>query len=726
MDSYYKTLGGEKSAEYCTRNVAVSYVPLASVDQHHMYGSFQNLLQAPIGVFPAQEQVGQNVPVNFTFNNRPTSISQSSSGTILPGETGSSGTESVPGDSSNTIEIADLSVDGATSLPYEENNGAPSKQSATVPFIGTDSSGFQMPSSKPSETSSRDHTEIAVQTDITEMSNQQTHTVVSADKSQDLVNDSPKSKIDDEEAEKQSHSEDSLESLAKKLLQEIQNDIEQQTCSTSKNMMEVMLSIYHVISSQLKINVTSSVEHQDTVTKELDATVNIDVDNSDQPEDVIPNTSITHVDSKGTCATEFEPVDTSAKNGKKSNYKKRTVSHQKKFTRQKKARHTSVQKMEKVEKTLQDEDKTGDSKTDGMAFTDDSNEIKVEEPFSDDEIDDSSNLVITESDTCNNKISSVEESAYNMTTVKRKRGRPKKESKIKKKVNEEPSPIWTKESRFGINRNLRLHSYHKKCPVVPTDLDTDFYSPSENGYYCPDCKFIFHKKNKLLVHKKLKAGDKCVSDCIFCDAEEHKEVFQCLKCPKVFETKELLERHVVKHLTEVFNCNFCNLSFYTIPDLKFHMQQEHGEEIQQTFLCDLCGSKFKEKKILNAHRKYVHTNERPEACPTCGRKFKTKSQLKNHLVTHMSPAELDLSCEVCGKMFTRVATLKDHVRRHKKEFTFFCEVCHKGFYRKHGLEEHMRVHTGDKPYNCKFCEFKCALSCNLVKHMRIHQKQQQA
>lgn len=303
-----------------------------------------------------------------------------------------------------------------------------------------------------------------------------------------------------------------------------------------------------------------------------------------------------------------------------------------------------------------------------------------------------------------------------------------KGSKYSNKTNRPPKRKMnktqkTKHNRYGINRNLRLHSYHRKCTVVPLDLDAECYSRSENGYFCSDCKFVFHKKNKFLIHKKLKAGEICVPDCIYCDAEENKDVHHCLMCPKVFETTELLERHVEKHSTKLSICNYCHVTFATESDLKIHTKQEHSDELQQTFLCDLCGSKFKEKKILNAHRKYVHTEERPESCPTCGRRFKTKSQLKNHLVTHMSATDLQLSCEVCGKMFTRVATLKDHVRRHKKEFTFFCEVCKKGFYRKHGMEEHMRVHTGDKPYNCKFCEFKCALSCNLVKHMKIHKKQ---
>ncbi|XP_052774603.1 zinc finger protein 197-like [Mya arenaria] len=313
-------------------------------------------------------------------------------------------------------------------------------------------------------------------------------------------------------------------------------------------------------------------------------------------------------------------------------------------------------------------------------------------------------------------------------SVRRRRGRPTRQEMRQRQGIRLLKPmsgtgLISKAKRYSVNRNFKLHTFHKRCPEVPFDMDSDNYSASLNGYYCSDCKFLFQKKNKLELHKRVKVRGVCVPDCIFCDAEENKEVFQCSKCPKVFETKELLDRHVDRHNIEQFPCTFCYQIFYTIPDLQYHKKVEHSDQVE-THLCDLCGSKFKDKKVLVQHRKYVHSDERKEECPTCGRKFKTKSQLKNHLVVHVDAESLNLSCEICGKMFVRASTLRDHVRRHKKEFTFFCDVCNKGFYRKAGMEEHKRTHTGDKPFTCRVCGYKCALSCNLVKHIRTHQKKQ--
>ncbi|KAL4240684.1 nucleolar zinc-finger protein [Mactra antiquata] len=276
---------------------------------------------------------------------------------------------------------------------------------------------------------------------------------------------------------------------------------------------------------------------------------------------------------------------------------------------------------------------------------------------------------------------------------------------------------------WTVSKNLRMHRYHRKCRTKPCDLTEDMYSPSENGYYCPDCQFIFFRKHKLILHKVLKKGY-CLPGCIYCDADdEHKEVYQCKKCPKCFQTQEMLERHLKKHCKKRFCCNICGTLFYMVTELKAHTQNEHSDSVQPEHLCDLCGSKFKEKKVLNSHVKYVHSDNRSEICSYCDKSFKTKSQLKSHLVTHKSISELNLSCEICGKGFSRKATLKEHVRRHRKEFSFFCSVCEKGFYRQYDLEDHMRVHTKDKPFGCKLCDFKCSLSCNLAKHMKIHIKQ---
>ena len=315
--------------------------------------------------------------------------------------------------------------------------------------------------------------------------------------------------------------------------------------------------------------------------------------------------------------------------------------------------------------------------------------------------------------------------------LRRKRGRPSKAMKELMKSMEfeetKKAPgagLITKEKRFSVNRNQFLHMYHKKCSQKPIDLDEEGYSASQKGFYCEDCGFLFTKMNKLIMHKKIKRGGVCAQSCIFCDAEENKEVFRCSKCPKVYETQELLDRHLQRHDWEIFSCKHCPQYFYTIPDLNTHTKLEHSD-IGEKYLCDLCGSKFKEKKILVGHRKFVHSEERPHQCRDCGMKFKNKSQLNNHTIIHVAVEQRNLSCEVCGKMFVRSGTLRDHVRRHKKDFSIFCEVCKKGFYRRGALDEHMRTHTGDKPFTCAVCGYKCALSCNLTKHIRTHRKHSQ-
>ena len=297
------------------------------------------------------------------------------------------------------------------------------------------------------------------------------------------------------------------------------------------------------------------------------------------------------------------------------------------------------------------------------------------------------------------------------------------EKKQSAKSNEQSPKDYKKPAhKWAVNRNMKMHYFHRKCESIPTDLTSDNFSPSLCGYFCPDCKFIFISKRKLFLHKQLKQGE-CSPYCIYCDKDNQKNIFQCDRCPKCFSSQILLDNHIKRH-SQRFKCKLCvDTAFYTAQDLKFHQNKIHKSESQMKYLCDLCGAKFKDKAVLNGHRKYVHTDIKPEQCRTCGRNFKTKSQLRNHEVVHKNVLEVNLSCEICGKRFLRAATLKDHIRRHNKEYNEYCKVCGKGFYRKHDLDEHMRVHTGEKPFQCSLCDYKAALSCNLIKHMKVHDKQ---
>ena len=725
LDLFYKNLLGDKSEDFNIRNIQ-SYVPVGG--NQPIYGPFQNLMQAPLGLYPGSsseaEKMGPDIPVNFSFNDKSVIAS------VDPTKTNAMQVMST----SETVEQS-----SSTLTPVSLQSSMPSLQMHKPNYPSFRTSSFQTGSpSSILQTQSFTELQPPALSITSDSTSQQFNTISEVVSETHVIQEPEKS-----EPSKSTSTHSDIDSNGREMVT-IESDKDQTQISSYSTELQTELSSKHMLSDLIKeikklmdnghvdldkldssaktlleevskryqkFEPCSNIENDsEEVGTQIELAMEIESDETEQATEVAEPGTVKSED-ETLQGSEPEVVNVVCNTMRQP---KKTLIRTKRTIKTKRLTNNKVNNFD-LQKATSDILKHGDvhavKKEGEITFT----EVKIPlHKNNENSTDTHTESVKME---VNDKLVNQNENTVGKDGIKSKR-RGNKAAKLDLPKTDKKS------NRFGMNRNLRLHNCHRRCPVFPTDLNSEFYSPSENGYYCPDCKFIFYKKNKLIIHKKLKVGGLCVSDCIYCDFEENKDVFKCLKCPKVFETKDLLDRHIDKHNTEMFNCMLCEASYCTVGDLKFHMTVDHTDEIKQTYLCDLCGSKFKEKKILNAHRKYVHTDERPESCSTCGRKFKTKSQLKNHLITHMSATDSHLSCEVCGKLFTRVASLKEHVRRHKKEFTFYCEVCKKGFYKKHGMEEHMRIHTGDKPYDCKFCDFKCALSCNLVKHMRVHQKQE--
>ncbi|NXR29430.1 ZN652 protein, partial [Cinclus mexicanus] len=220
---------------------------------------------------------------------------------------------------------------------------------------------------------------------------------------------------------------------------------------------------------------------------------------------------------------------------------------------------------------------------------------------------------------------------------------------------------------------------------------------------------------------------------------EEKQHYPCKKCPRIFNNRWYLEKHMNVTHSRMQICDKCGKRFLLESELLLHHQTDCEKNIQ----CVTCGKGFKKLWSLHEHNKIVHGYaEKKFSCEICEKKFYTMAHVRKHMVAHTK--DMPFTCETCGKSFKRSMSLKVHSLQHSGEKPFKCEVrswlsphpsapqtraktpqfmcqwCGKDFNMKQYFDEHMKTHTGEKPYICEICGKSFTSRPNMKRHRRTH------
>ncbi|KAM6900188.1 zinc finger and BTB domain-containing protein 47 [Xenentodon cancila] len=196
---------------------------------------------------------------------------------------------------------------------------------------------------------------------------------------------------------------------------------------------------------------------------------------------------------------------------------------------------------------------------------------------------------------------------------------------------------------------------------------------------------------------------------------EEKQHFPCKKCPRIFNNRWYLEKHMNVTHNRMQICNNCGKRFLLESELLLHQQTDCEKSIQ----CVTCGKAFKKLWSLHEHNKIVHGYaEKKFSCEICEKKFYTMAHVRKHMVAHTK--DMPFTCETCGKSFKRSMSLKVHSLQHSGEKPFKCENCSERFQYKYQLRSHMSIHIGHKQFMCQWCGKDFNMKQYFDEHMKTH------
>ncbi|XP_036451704.1 PR domain zinc finger protein 15 [Colossoma macropomum] len=221
---------------------------------------------------------------------------------------------------------------------------------------------------------------------------------------------------------------------------------------------------------------------------------------------------------------------------------------------------------------------------------------------------------------------------------------------------------------------------------------------------------------------------------------DHKRVYQCGLCSKLFQNSSNLNRHIRSHGAKLFKCDECDKMFSRKESLKQHISYKHSKnepDVEYRYKCTTCEKSFRVENALKFHN--CRTDDKTFQCEICSRFFSTNSNLSKHKKKH---GEKLYACEICNKMFYRKDVMQDHQRRHVmgsksmkreeleangEEATKYrkepsaCPICGKVFSCRSNMNKHLLTH-GDKKYTCEICGRKFFRVDVLRDHIHVHFK----
>ena len=133
------------------------------------------------------------------------------------------------------------------------------------------------------------------------------------------------------------------------------------------------------------------------------------------------------------------------------------------------------------------------------------------------------------------------------------------------------------------------------------------------------------------------------------------EAFPCDECGSIFKSKRYLRNHVenIHRIDSKIICPICSKLVN-----KHHLYTAHG--LDTPFICEVCSKTFKTKHALCGHKRKIHSERGRFQCSECGAVFDQAHKLYGHRYAVHKTEEV--KCEFCGSNYKNKKLLQAHKR----------------------------------------------------------------
>ncbi|KAL2803995.1 zinc finger and BTB domain-containing protein 47, partial [Daubentonia madagascariensis] len=270
----------------------------------------------------------------------------------------------------------------------------------------------------------------------------------------------------------------------------------------------------------------------------------------------------------------------------------------------------------------------------------------------------------------------------------------------------------------------RVASAPTRGPPATDGLGAKVKLEEKQHHPCQKCPRVFNnrwylEKHMNVTHSRMQICDQCgkrfllESELLLHRQTDCERNIQCVTCGKAFKKLWSLHEHnkiVHGYAEKKFSCEICEKKFYTMAHVRKHMVA-HTKDMP--FTCETCGKSFKRSMSLKVHS-LQHSGEKPFRCENCNERFQYKYQLRSHMSIHIGHKQF--MCQWCGKDFNMKQYFDEHMKTHTGEKPYICEICGKSFTSRPNMKRHRRTHTGEKPYPCDVCGQRFRFSNMLKAH----------